>query len=849
MSARLRWQTDSAEGVFPLLRGPLHLVWSESGLDRVSQPPVHGAAITAQPPDAEGRVELEARGELEFLSGDKRFRKVRLPLGRSVAFRSGEHGGLLEAQGDLAASDPLLGKTLGQYQVREKLGAGAVGTVYRALQTSLEREVALKVLDAQAAADAVKVASFQREAVAAGKLVHPNVVQVYDVGQDAGLHFYSMELVHGGSLEDRLRRNGPLPWQEALAAVRECALALAFAEERRLLHRDVKPANLMLAESGHVKLADLGLAATRGMMDAEAAGGTPHFMAPEAVGGADVDQRADLYSLGCTLYRLCTAKTPFQGASVKEILRAHRDLPPPSLRGSGVAVPAAVDELLARLLAKDPNQRPEHAAEVAAACDAVLRGGGSRRLAPVLGLLLLAAGGVLVWQLTREPELVEPETVVQYVPDPGAADAQARLAATERERAYYQAMAAPEERRVDALLAFLQRHPDGALAAQAQAEIERLRAAASAPLQAAAGVPPADAALSAGVDGLLAERRYGAARAALEAGVAASEATRAALAERIAAAAVTQFRAWEDAHAQALRDGAWDQAAALRADFERGLAGEATPPEWETRLDQLAAAAGEAQTRAAEAAFHAARLAFLQHLHVQVQPALRQLDLETAAEQYAQAVAGCAHAALAEAAAAENDVFAAAARAQREFRTRVASGEELAIVEPAGGKRAVVLGLEPPGLRLLVQVRGERSERVDPWSDYVHPETLSGLLRAVLPAELDDEAACALYLLLGEERLAAQLRSFAARAPGPAEGAALAAEARAWLERLPRSLSQEPAWLPRHQQAVSQLAAVGDALAEPDEYLALLRLEQLLSRYSLLAAMASDGSSAWGLQP
>ncbi|MFQ5750069.1 MAG: serine/threonine-protein kinase, partial [Planctomycetota bacterium] len=419
MIVRIRWKTPSGEGAFPLREQPLYLVWIEGRLDRVGVPPTRGNGLRISPPDAGSRIRLEAAGEIRFLARGRSFRKVTLPLGRGLPFRLGDQQGILLAEEEEAPpADPLVGRVLGGNRLLERLGRGAVGAVYRALQLNLGREVALKILDPRLARDADMVASFRREARAAGQLVHPNIVQVYDVGEAEGFPFYSMELVAGGSLEDRLRGEGPLDWKAAVKAVRDCAQALTYAEEHDLIHRDVKPANLMVHPSGHVKLADLGLAATRGMIDREGAGGTPHFMAPEAIGSRPVDTRADLYSLGCTLFRLVTGRTPFSGESVREILLAHRDTPPPSFRKAGFPVPRELEDLLAALLAKDPEERPATASRVVETCERLLHAQRSRQVVPLLGILLIAAAGAFLWWSDRKPHGGE-EVRVEYRQDPG----------------------------------------------------------------------------------------------------------------------------------------------------------------------------------------------------------------------------------------------------------------------------------------------------------------------------------------------------------------------------------------------------------------------------------------------
>ncbi|MEY2980900.1 MAG: Serine/threonine-protein kinase PknB [Planctomycetota bacterium] len=314
------------------------------------------------------------------------------------------------------------------------LGRGGWGTVYRAEQVSLGREVALKVLSEERLGDPMFVGRFQAEARAAARLHHPNVVQVFDVDHAEGRWFYSMELMHGGSLEQRLKREGRLPTEAAIEAIRDAARGLAFAEEMRIVHRDIKPDNLMVDRHGHVKIADLGLAQT----DDDSGGsraGTPHFMSPEQVPRQSLDHRSDLYSLGCTFYRLTTGKTPFQGDSVKQILRAQLEDEAEPAHARNPELPSAVGEVIEKLMAKAPEERYQSAAELIADLDALLAPPARRGvLLPVIaGVAVLAAGAAIYVAMNRE-EPGETQTITQteYVVDP---EAQAALEENRRIKA------------------------------------------------------------------------------------------------------------------------------------------------------------------------------------------------------------------------------------------------------------------------------------------------------------------------------------------------------------------------------------------------------------------------------
>lgn len=262
--------------------------------------------------------------------------------------------------------DPLLGRTLGGYTILERVGKGGMGTVYRALQQSLERIVALKVLSEDVANDPELSALFIQEAKAAGELSHPNIVRVYDVNVIDGVLFYVMEYMAHGSVEDLLRREGKLPVDRALLIALQAVQGIEYAEHEKLVHRDIKPANLMVHESGSVKIGDLGIAVRladrKPQSRAGAISGSPHYMAPEQALGRAIDSKADIYALGATLFQLLTGSPPFRGQSLKEILFAHIRTDPPELRKLVPEAPEALSVLLKSLLAKDPVRRPGGAA-------------------------------------------------------------------------------------------------------------------------------------------------------------------------------------------------------------------------------------------------------------------------------------------------------------------------------------------------------------------------------------------------------------------------------------------------------------------------------------------------------
>ncbi|MBI1785774.1 serine/threonine protein kinase [Candidatus Sumerlaeota bacterium] len=279
-------------------------------------------------------------------------------------------------------------KTLAGYDLIKKLGEGGMGMVFLARQISLDRKVALKVLPSRLAGNPEFLMRFTREALSAAQLSHHNIVQVHDVGSDKNVHFISMEYVEGKNLGDMVREDGKLDIETAAGFILQAARGLKYSHERGIVHRDIKPDNMMVNEQGILKIADMGLAkmsnleekstvagATRDrtlhrqargdLTQMDIAMGTPAYMPPEqARDASSVDHRADQYSLGCTFYYLCAGKTPFSGASAMEIISKHIADPLPPLQQHVRNVPNAVNAIITRMTAKDPKDRYPHMGEV-----------------------------------------------------------------------------------------------------------------------------------------------------------------------------------------------------------------------------------------------------------------------------------------------------------------------------------------------------------------------------------------------------------------------------------------------------------------------------------------------------
>ena len=276
------------------------------------------------------------------------------------------------------------GEQFAGYEILAELGRGGMGAVYQARQVSLQRIVALKILPPHLATEKDHVARFQSEAVSAANLNHPNIVHIYAAGEFSGIEYIAMEFVEGETIQQRLRRCGRLPLTEALDIAYHIAVALDHAwQSAQLIHRDVKPDNIFLAHNGTVKLGDFGLAKIlrEGASSQTVTGfivGSPHFISPEqAHGQRDIDPRADIYSLGCTLHYMMTGRTVFEGPDFMSIMYKHVNEPPNPIHTLLPNCPAVVNRLIVRMLAKNRDERHQNYAElieelVAARTDAAL---------------------------------------------------------------------------------------------------------------------------------------------------------------------------------------------------------------------------------------------------------------------------------------------------------------------------------------------------------------------------------------------------------------------------------------------------------------------------------------------
>jgi HD-like signal output (HDOD) protein len=260
------------------------------------------------------------------------------------------------------------GCRLDAYELQQRLGRGSMGLVYKAYERGLDRHAAVKILSPHLAADPTARERFAREAKTSAAIRHENVVFIYTVGESNGCSYLAMEYVDGGTLQDLLEKTGAAPIATVARVAREAAAGLAAAHARQIIHRDVKPANILMESgTGRVKLSDFGLAraANQGRLSSEGSlVGTPLFMAPEQIEGYPIDCRTDLFALGGVLYILATAELPFPGENVTEVLTSVCEVEPVPPRQLRPEIPEWMEVLILRLLRKKPNERIQTAAEI-----------------------------------------------------------------------------------------------------------------------------------------------------------------------------------------------------------------------------------------------------------------------------------------------------------------------------------------------------------------------------------------------------------------------------------------------------------------------------------------------------
>jgi hypothetical protein len=410
-----------------LARGALHSEDIDSVADRLAADPALAArfadlvaadpltaALTAEPPDPVPTEILDRvlSGVLRIL-GEASATATRTDPGESTPppDRVPEQGACLPPT------------RLGRYRIRRELGRGGMGVVYEAEDEGLGRRVALKTLHPELAATRRARERFLREARALAAVEHPNVVPIYYVGEEGGVPYAVMPLLHGETLQARLDRKGRLPVEEVIRLGRDVADGLEAAHARGLIHRDLKPGNIWLdADSGRAVVLDFGLAVpSDGPGPADRSAGTPTYMAPEQARGEPLDHRADLFALGAVLYRAATGRQAFAGSTLSAVLTAvmeHHPDPPATVNPS---VPPRLSALILRLLAKAPADRPGTAQLVTAELARMME----PRFTPTwrkwvragARLVLLCGVAVGIWAVARAPVVPpqkDPAGPVQY---------------------------------------------------------------------------------------------------------------------------------------------------------------------------------------------------------------------------------------------------------------------------------------------------------------------------------------------------------------------------------------------------------------------------------------------------
>jgi eukaryotic-like serine/threonine-protein kinase len=265
--------------------------------------------------------------------------------------------------------DSMIGQKFGPYEVMSVIGEGGMAVVYKGYQQSLNRYVAIKVLRAELARDQEFVERFRREALAVADLSHPNILHVYDAGYANGVYYIVMAYVDGGSLKDLIAQ-GRVEMEYALAIAAQVADALHHGHQRGIVHRDVKPSNILISRDGRPLLTDFGIAKalheTTGLTRTGTSIGTPEYMAPEQIQGQPVDARTDIYALGIVLYEMLAGWVPFSATTPVATLYKQVNEPPPPLRQMNIGISPWVQEIVLKAMEKNPWDRYQKASEMAA---------------------------------------------------------------------------------------------------------------------------------------------------------------------------------------------------------------------------------------------------------------------------------------------------------------------------------------------------------------------------------------------------------------------------------------------------------------------------------------------------
>ena len=254
-----------------------------------------------------------------------------------------------------------------RYEILEKVGTGGMADVYKSKDHTLNRYVAVKVLKQEFSENANFVSKFRVEAQAAAGLMHPNIVNVYDVGEEKGIYYIVMELVDGITLKNYIAKRGRLGYKEAVTIALQVSMGLEVAHRNHIIHRDIKPQNIIISRDGKVKVTDFGIAkaATSDTITSNVMGSV-HYTSPEQARGGFSDEKSDVYSLGVTLYEMLTGEVPFDGETTVAIAIRHIQEPMPSPRKINPDIPYSVDQIVLKCCEKSPDRRYQNMQELAA---------------------------------------------------------------------------------------------------------------------------------------------------------------------------------------------------------------------------------------------------------------------------------------------------------------------------------------------------------------------------------------------------------------------------------------------------------------------------------------------------
>jgi serine/threonine protein kinase len=270
----------------------------------------------------------------------------------------------------------MVNRAIRNFEIKELIATGGMAAIYKAVQVSLDRTVAIKILHGHLAQDKDFITRFEREAKAAANLKHDNIVNIIDFGKTEDVYFIAMEYIEGKSLKDLMHAVEFVPYDIALTIAREISQGLCHAHQKGVVHRDIKPANIMIGLDGGIKIADFGLAQAQDLISVTVTGsivGTPAYMSPEQTSGKKIDHRSDLFSLGVVIYEMITGRKPFSGQNYSSIIHEIMTVVPPKPFEANPLIPREISAIIEKLLNKDPEQRQQNAGEIVAEITAYFR--------------------------------------------------------------------------------------------------------------------------------------------------------------------------------------------------------------------------------------------------------------------------------------------------------------------------------------------------------------------------------------------------------------------------------------------------------------------------------------------